>query len=111
MVRSSEDHVGQRGGSDGDGIAIFTSSNIWIDHCFLASCTDGLIDVIHASTSITISNNYFTKHDKVSRTNFNLSISLFDHTHTHALLLIKLNPVSKSDLDEVVFLKKKCVWG
>ena len=85
MVRSSEDHVGQRGGSDGDGIAIFTSSNIWIDHCFLASCTDGLIDVIHASTSITISNNYFTKHDKVSRTNFNLSISLFDHTHTHML--------------------------
>ncbi|KAK4259035.1 hypothetical protein QN277_005411 [Acacia crassicarpa] len=65
MVRSNEEHVGHRGGSDGDGIAIFGSSNIWIDHCFLARCTDGLIDIIHASTSVTISNNYFTQHDKV----------------------------------------------
>ncbi|XP_028755247.1 putative pectate lyase 2 [Neltuma alba] len=65
MVRSSEEHVGHRGGSDGDGITIFASSNIWIDHCFLARCTDGLVDVIHASTSITISNNYLTQHDKV----------------------------------------------
>ncbi|KAF8050604.1 hypothetical protein N665_1929s0010 [Sinapis alba] len=58
-------HVGYRRGSDGDAIAISGSSNIWIDHCYLASCTDGLIDVIHASTGITISNNYFTQHDKV----------------------------------------------
>ncbi|KFK29603.1 hypothetical protein AALP_AA7G155700 [Arabis alpina] len=65
MVRSSTNHVGHRKGSDGDGIAVFSSSNIWIDHCYLASCTDGLIDVIHASTGITISNNYFTQHVKV----------------------------------------------
>ncbi|KAF7840603.1 putative pectate lyase 2 [Senna tora] len=65
MVRSSVEHVGHREGSDGDAISIFGSSNIWIDHCFLARCTDGLIDVIHASTSVTISNNYFTQHDKV----------------------------------------------
>ncbi|KAF3530323.1 hypothetical protein DY000_02037769 [Brassica cretica] len=65
MVRSSTTHVGHRKGSDGDAIAISGSSNIWIDHCYLASCTDGLIDVIHASTGITISNNYFTQHDKV----------------------------------------------
>ncbi|XP_054778110.1 putative pectate lyase 2 [Prosopis cineraria] len=65
MVRNSEEHVGQRGGSDGDGISIFASSHVWIDHCFLARCTDGLIDLIHASTSVTISNNYFTQHDKV----------------------------------------------
>ncbi|KAL1201743.1 putative pectate lyase 16 [Cardamine amara subsp. amara] len=65
MVRSSTTHVGRRKGSDGDAIAVFGSSNIWIDHCYLASCTDGLIDVIHASTGITISNNYFTQHDKV----------------------------------------------
>ncbi|CAN6818714.1 unnamed protein product [Brassica oleracea] len=65
MVRSSTTHVGHRKGSDGDAIAISGSSHIWIDHCFLASCTDGLIDVIHASTGITISNNYFTQHVKV----------------------------------------------
>lgn len=70
MVRSSTTHVGHRQGSDGDAIAIFGSSNIWIDHCYLARCTDGLIDVIHASTGVTITNNYFTQHDKVS---FNLN--------------------------------------
>ncbi|RVX07983.1 putative pectate lyase 16 [Vitis vinifera] len=65
LVRSTTMHVGHRLGSDGDAISIFTSSHVWIDHCFLASCTDGLIDVIHASTAITISNNYFSHHDKV----------------------------------------------
>ncbi|KAI5673012.1 hypothetical protein M9H77_13376 [Catharanthus roseus] len=65
LVESSIDHIGHRRGSDGDGIDIFSSSNIWIDHCYLARCTDGLIDVIHGSTAITISNNYFTQHDKV----------------------------------------------
>jgi len=69
MVRSSIEHVGYRQGSDGDGISVFASSNIWIDHCFLARCTDGLTDVTHASTLVTISNNYFTQHDKVSKYN------------------------------------------
>ncbi|KAL3820737.1 hypothetical protein ACJIZ3_006642 [Penstemon smallii] len=32
MVRSTPDHVGERLGSDGDAIAVFASSNIWIDH-------------------------------------------------------------------------------
>ncbi|XP_022877946.1 putative pectate lyase 2 [Olea europaea var. sylvestris] len=65
LVRNSPTHVGHRKGSDGDAIDIFGSTDIWIDHCFLARCTDGLIDVIHASTSITISNNFFQQHDKV----------------------------------------------
>ncbi|KAF3451747.1 hypothetical protein FNV43_RR07843 [Rhamnella rubrinervis] len=65
LVRSSPSHVGHRQGSDGDAISIFGSSHVWVDHCFLARCTDGLIDVIHASTSVTISNNYFSQHDKV----------------------------------------------
>ncbi|KAL0723363.1 hypothetical protein Bca4012_037962 [Brassica carinata] len=64
-VRSSPTHIGSRKGSDGDAIAIFDSSHIWIDHCFFARCQDGLIDVLHASTAVTISNNYFTQHDKV----------------------------------------------
>ncbi|CAA0835891.1 Putative pectate lyase 2 [Striga hermonthica] len=65
LVRDSSIHVGHRRGSDGDGIDIFASTDIWIDHCYLSRCYDGLIDVIHASTDITISNNYFTQHDKV----------------------------------------------
>ncbi|XP_022990332.1 probable pectate lyase 12 [Cucurbita maxima] len=64
-VRSSPTHVGYRGKSDGDGISIFSSRNIWIDHCSLSYCTDGLIDAIMGSTGITISNNYFSHHDEV----------------------------------------------
>ncbi|XP_024005319.1 probable pectate lyase 4 [Eutrema salsugineum] len=52
-------------GGDGDAITVFQSSHIWIDHCYLSRCQDGLIDVIHSSTAVTISNNYFTQHDKV----------------------------------------------
>lgn len=65
LVRSTTTHVGHRLGSDGDGITIFNSSNIWVDHCSLARCTDGLIDVTHASNDVTLSNNYLTEHDKV----------------------------------------------
>ncbi|KAI5072297.1 hypothetical protein GOP47_0012403 [Adiantum capillus-veneris] len=64
-VRSSTEHIGYRGGSDGDAINIFGSHDIWIDHNTLSSSTDGLIDVIHASTAVTVSNNYFSDHDKV----------------------------------------------
>ncbi|KAM1762799.1 hypothetical protein ACFX12_005397 [Malus domestica] len=64
-VRSTPTHVGQRLGSDGDAISVFASSHVWIDHCFLARSTDGLLDVTHASTAVTITNNYFSQHDKV----------------------------------------------
>lgn len=64
-VRSSPTHVGWRGESDGDGISIFNSRDLWIDHCSLSYCADGLIDVIMGSTGITISNNYFSHHDEV----------------------------------------------
>ncbi|KAK6133286.1 hypothetical protein DH2020_032949 [Rehmannia glutinosa] len=64
LVRSTPDHVGHRLGCDGDAIAVFSSSNVWIDHCYLARCADGLVDVTHASSFVTVSNNYFTEHDK-----------------------------------------------
>lgn len=67
LVRSSPTHVGRRGGCDGDAIDIFGSSHVWIDHCYFARGPDGLIDIIHASTAITVSNNYFEQHDKVCR--------------------------------------------
>ncbi|XP_022138994.1 probable pectate lyase 18 [Momordica charantia] len=64
-IRSTPTHVGHRGLSDGDGISIFSSRKIWIDHCSLSYCTDGLIDAIMGSTGITISNSYFSHHDEV----------------------------------------------
>ncbi|KAG9133684.1 hypothetical protein Leryth_018683 [Lithospermum erythrorhizon] len=64
-VRDSVDHYGWRTLSDGDGVSIFGGSYVWIDHCSLSNCRDGLIDAIHGSTAITISNNYLTHHNKV----------------------------------------------
>ncbi|KVI09719.1 AmbAllergen, partial [Cynara cardunculus var. scolymus] len=64
-IRSSPTHVGFRGKSDGDGISIAGSRNLWIDHCSLSHCTDGLIDAVLGSTAITISNSYFTHHNEV----------------------------------------------
>lgn len=49
----------------GDGISISTGRHIWVDHCSMSNCEDGLIDAVKSSTYITISNNYFTHHNKV----------------------------------------------
>ncbi|KAK9278309.1 hypothetical protein L1049_027874 [Liquidambar formosana] len=64
-VRDSPDHYGWRTISDGDGVSIFGGSHVWVDHCSLSNCHDGLIDAIHGSSAITISNNFMTHHDKV----------------------------------------------
>ncbi|KAM6549689.1 hypothetical protein CsatB_021365 [Cannabis sativa] len=64
-IRNSPEHSGYWRVSDGDGVSIFDSQHVWVDHCSLSNCKDGLIDAIHGSTAITISNNYFTHHDKV----------------------------------------------
>ncbi|KVH94239.1 AmbAllergen [Cynara cardunculus var. scolymus] len=66
MVRSSPSHYGWRTMADGDGISIFGSSHIWVDHNSLSNCADGLVDAIMGSTAITISNNYFTHHNEVT---------------------------------------------
>merc|ERR1712137_829715 len=65
LIRDSKHHFGFRGQSDGDGISVIGSSNIWIDHVSMYNCSDGLIDVVNGSTAITISNGHFTKHDHV----------------------------------------------
>ncbi|KAJ8773753.1 hypothetical protein K2173_006403 [Erythroxylum novogranatense] len=65
MIRDSVDHYGLRTRSDGDGISIFGSSNIWIDHVSMSNCRDGLIDVVQGSTAVTISNAHFTSHNEV----------------------------------------------
>lgn len=68
QIKDSVDHVASRGPSEGDGIMIFASCNVWIDHCTMASAVDGLLDVKEGSTAVTISNCHFSKHDKVSMT-------------------------------------------
>lgn len=65
VILSSPSHYGERTFSDGDGINIFGSTNIWVDHVSMSNCMDGLIDVIQSSTAITISNSHFTNHDEV----------------------------------------------
>ncbi|KAK7411468.1 hypothetical protein VNO78_02901 [Psophocarpus tetragonolobus] len=65
LIRDSMSHYGVRAMSDGDGISIFGSTHIWIDHVSLTNCDDGLIDVVSASTAITISNCHLTKHNDV----------------------------------------------
>jgi pectate lyase len=51
--------------ADGDAVSILGSHDLWVDHNFLANAADGLVDCIEGSTDITVSNNYFTNHDKV----------------------------------------------
>ncbi|EPS66620.1 hypothetical protein M569_08154, partial [Genlisea aurea] len=65
MIRDSVDHYGFRTRSDGDGISIFGSQDLWIDHVSMRRCYDGLIDAIMGSTGITISNSHFTDHNEV----------------------------------------------
>ncbi|MCO5591313.1 hypothetical protein L7F22_045294 [Adiantum nelumboides] len=65
MVRSSPTHYGWRTISDGDGISLFGARDVWVDHVSLARCTDGLLDAIMGSTAITVSNSFFTQHNKV----------------------------------------------
>ncbi|KAL3526493.1 hypothetical protein ACH5RR_011149 [Cinchona calisaya] len=65
MIRDSVDHIGFRTANEGDGISIFGSRDIWLDHLSMSKCSDGLIDAVQASTGITISNCHFTDHDKV----------------------------------------------
>ncbi|MBA0879431.1 hypothetical protein Goshw_010554 [Gossypium schwendimanii] len=65
LIRDSVDHIGLRTTGDGDGINIFGSTNIWLDHLSMSECQDGLIDAIQGSTAITISNCHFTHHNDV----------------------------------------------
>lgn len=64
LIRDSVDHYGLRTESDGDGISIFGSQDIWIDHVSMKNCQDGLVDAIYGSTGITLSNSHFTDHNE-----------------------------------------------
>ena len=56
-----------------DTISVTHAQNIWIDHCDLSSelispkgTYDGLVDITHGSTNVTVSWNYFHDHYNVS---------------------------------------------
>ncbi|KAM0866753.1 hypothetical protein ACQ4PT_042427 [Festuca glaucescens] len=78
MVRSSPRHYGWRTMADGDAVSIYASSHVWVDHCSLSNCADGLIDAIEGSTAITVSNNYFTHHNEC-----NIPVILLGHSDTY----------------------------
>jgi pectate lyase len=40
------------------------SHHIWVDHCDLSNCTDGLLDIKHGSDFVTVSWNHFHNHHK-----------------------------------------------
>ncbi|XP_065876997.1 pectate lyase-like [Euphorbia lathyris] len=65
LIRDSEKHFGFRSESDGDGVSIYGSNNVWLDHLSMSNCYDGIIDAIEGSTAITISNCHFTKQNDV----------------------------------------------
>lgn len=81
LIRDSVAHFGIRTASDGDGINIYASSNVWLDHLSMSRCQDGLIDAIQGSTAITISNCHFTHHNDVSKQNPKSHLKLYDTNH------------------------------
>jgi pectate lyase len=58
--------VGNMQGSNNDAIQIVDGAHtIWIDHCSLSNYGDGLIDITHAATDVTVSWCVFSMHDAV----------------------------------------------
>lgn len=49
-----------------DGMAFRTCHHIWVDHCDLSTCDDGLLDFTIGSSYLTVSWSAFHDHDKVS---------------------------------------------
>ncbi len=47
-----------------DAIGIEESHHVWVDHCTLSKCRDGLIDIKRGSDFITVSWNHFSDHHK-----------------------------------------------
>ena len=47
-----------------DAIALRESHHVWVDHCDLSNCTDGLLDITHGSDYVTASWTRFSKHNK-----------------------------------------------
>ncbi|KAL4311938.1 hypothetical protein GQ457_01G016590 [Hibiscus cannabinus] len=103
LIRDSEDHYGFRTVGDGDGISIFGSSNVWLDHISMSECKDGLIDAIQGSTAITISNCHFTHHNDVML--FGASDSYSNDQYMQ--ITLAFNHFGK----ELIQRMPRCRWG
>jgi pectate lyase len=58
--------LGNMSGSNNDAIQIADGARtVWIDHCSFSSYGDGLIDITHAATDVTVSWSAFSAHDFV----------------------------------------------
>ena len=58
--------VGNMQGSDNDAIQIADGARtVWVDHCSLSNYRDGLVDITHAATDVTVSWCLFSMHDLV----------------------------------------------
>ncbi|XP_047076657.1 pectate lyase-like [Lolium rigidum] len=64
-VAVSPNHFTPRTKADGDGVSLFNATDVWIDHLSMSLCEDGMVDVVAASTAVTISNCHLTNHNDV----------------------------------------------
>jgi pectate lyase len=67
---------------DKDGITIQDNAHhVWVDHCTISTCSDGALDISHASDYITVSWNYFYNQDKTCLLGHSASNSAEDTGH------------------------------
>ena len=63
VIIESLTFVGNAQGSNNDAIQIADAANIiWVDHCSLSNYGDGLIDITHGATDVTVSWSVFSMH-------------------------------------------------
>ncbi|KAI0970922.1 pectate lyase a [Xylaria arbuscula] len=74
----------------GDVVTVQASSNIWIDSCDFSSDLDhdkdyydGLVDIVHASEWVTVSNTYFHDHWKAALVGHSSNNAAEDTGHLH----------------------------
>ncbi|GJP76429.1 hypothetical protein CLOP_g6878 [Closterium sp. NIES-67] len=65
LATGPDNTVGGRDYLNGYGVYIYASHHVWVDHCSFDYADDTHIDIVAASTAITVSNCYFTNQDKV----------------------------------------------
>lgn len=108
MIRDSTQHFGFRGQSDGDGICVFGSALVWLDHLSMRECTDGLIDVVEGSTAVTISNCHFTHHNDVRSSSVPTSVRTHSKVYLYAVIPNFPGFHSYTTTDNGLFLRPLC---
>eukprot|EP00475_Leptophrys_vorax_P024079 TRINITY_DN3313_c0_g2_i1.p1 TRINITY_DN3313_c0_g2~~TRINITY_DN3313_c0_g2_i1.p1 ORF type:complete len:681 (+),score=19.17 TRINITY_DN3313_c0_g2_i1:185-2227(+) len=65
IMTGPDNRIEGRNYLNGYGIYVYNSHHVWIDHCSFDYADDTLVDVVAASTMVTISNSIFKNQDKV----------------------------------------------